>query len=156
MINIITALILSTGVGDKASYVSKKNCTSRSIKSLNIKTEIVGDTKEKFRVKVDYRIKSHLGSKSGESFRSLDKYYFEPQFWDYLEAVNVHEGNGFSLKHNGREGDCHKVHVFNIKDSKGAKADALICSGYPVLGAKTILIHGKYLGSRYKACLEIK
>ena len=157
MIDLIAAFILSTGIGDKANYIKdKKSCTSKSIKSLDIRTEIISGSINTFKVKIDYKIKNTFGSKSGTSFKSLDKYYFEPQFWDYLESIKTHDGNGFTMRHDGKEGHCHKVHIYNIEGSKGSKADALVCPEYPVLGIKTIVIFGKYLGSRYKACLKIK
>ena len=153
---IASIFILTTGVGDVADYEKKSNCTSNFIRSINASVEVKEDIGDSYLLKVKYRVRSNVGNKSDVEEKAVSKEYFTKEFLDELEENGTHEGDGFSLRHDGRSGKCHLVHVYNIDGSRGATADTTICWGLPVLGLKLLKSKGKIGGVRYKACVKLK
>ena len=152
------SLILSfmtIGIGDVAEYTKQRHCTSRGIRSIYSSIRIAEDQGDDYLLDIYYKVKSNIGSKSSSGNKVLSKYYFTRAFLDDLERDGVHDGDGFSLRHDGFNNDgCHLIHIYNLKN--GVTADSVVCHGLPVLGIMSLKTRGKIYGSSYKACLLIK
>jgi hypothetical protein len=149
---IILLMSLTVDVGDYVTYSEQDSCTSNFIKSIDATLSVVSETVDAYEVDLDYKFKFQFGSHSGHKVRMLDRYYFTEQFLIDLRRDKYHEGPGFSMRHDGFDGVCDYVHIYDIDDFDGT-GDAKICYGQPVLGVVEMDVRGKIEGMSFKACV---
>lgn len=151
---VISVLILLAGLGDSIGY-KKDSCTSRAIRSIDSRVEIVEDVGDYFNLDFKYNVKFRLGSKRGSERKMVSKYLFTRGFIHDLRLSGSYETTSFKVDHVNMVDDCDNIKVTKF-DDKGSVIEAKICPDVPVLGITNMKYVGRFNGSRMTVCLKEK